>query len=259
MIEALELTDRRAIHLIGAGGKTTLMYALKRVLAGAGHRVLTATSTKIREPEPGQTDLIVFADETHDLRAAIVTAFAHHRHVTVAASRLPAEGKLLGLSLDALATLLEARVADTVLVEADGAAGRSLKAHLPHEPVIAPSADAVIAVIGADIVGRPADDAHVHRAELFRARLGLAEGHAITPADVAAIVFHPEGWLARVPDGAAVVVFVNKVATAEARADAHAIATALHEADVHRRLRRVIVGDARSGIFETFPPESRSL
>jgi probable selenium-dependent hydroxylase accessory protein YqeC len=253
VLEPLGLAHRRAIHLIGAGGKTTLMYALKSALAEAGHTVLTTTSTRIREPEPGQSDAIVLADEVPDLAAAVARAFAHHRHVTVAASRLIAEGKLQGLSPDALAAMLDARLADVVLVEADGAAGRSLKAHREQEPVIAAAADAVVAVIGADAVGRPADDAHVHRAQLFRERLGLAAGHAITPADVAGIVFHPGGWLARVPAGAEVVVFVNKAGTAAARTDAHAIAAALHAADAHGRLGRVIVGDARTGSYETCP------
>jgi probable selenium-dependent hydroxylase accessory protein YqeC len=220
--------------------------------------VLTTTSTRIREPEPGQTEAIVLAEESADLQAAVARAFAHNRHVTVAASRLPGQGKLSGLHVEALDALLEARLADVVLVEADGAAGRSLKAHRSHEPVIARSADAIIAVIGADILGRPATDEHVHRADLFRERLGLAEGHLVTPADVAAIVFHPEGWLAHVRDDTGVVVFVNKAGSASRREGGHAIATAIHAADRNRRLRHVIVGDARSGIYETFPPEPHS-
>ena len=257
-LDAFAPTESHAIHLIGAGGKTTLMFALKSALARTGRSVLTTTSTKIREPEPGQTEAIVLAEESPDLHEAIATAFANYRHVTVAASRLPGQGKLRGLQVEALDALLEARLADVVLVEADGAAGHSLKAHRPNEPVLARGADAVIAVIGADIVGQPATDEHVHRAGLFRERLGLAESHRITPADVAAIVFHPEGWLARVPDSVSVVAFVNKAGSASSRASAQAIAVALHAADSNRRLRHVIIGDARSGIYETYPPEPHS-
>ena len=163
--------------------------------------------------------------------------------VTVAEERL-ADGKLRGLAPDALRALADAHVADVVLVEADGSAGRPLKAHAPHEPVFAPGADAVIAVIGARVLGLTATDAHVHRAPLFRERLGLAEDHAITPADVAAIVLHPGGWLERVPAGVPVSVLVNAAGDAAALPGAGAIAEALRQADAAGRLARVVAGDA---------------
>jgi probable selenium-dependent hydroxylase accessory protein YqeC len=241
------VSDRRAIHLIGAGGKTTLMYALAAEFAASGRTVVTTTSTKIREPQDLPPGALVLADSVPDLTAAVAAALVMHRRVTVGDGRLPEEGKLRGLPVAALEALIVSRVADVVLVEADGAKRRSLKAHAVHEPVIAPSADGVLAVIGADVLGRPATDEHVHRAELFRARLGLAPEHAITPADIAAIVFHRDGWLARVPAGAEVSVFVR--GTDDAGADA--IAGARAAADHGGRLARITAGNGPDGPFRT--------
>ena len=43
----------RMTALVGAGGKTTLMYALARRMADAGRRVVCTTTTKIFPPEDG--------------------------------------------------------------------------------------------------------------------------------------------------------------------------------------------------------------
>jgi probable selenium-dependent hydroxylase accessory protein YqeC len=245
LLQTFGVADRRAVHLIGAGGKTTLMYALASEHAAAGRTVVTATSTKIREPKPGQTGEVILAGASPDLPAAVAAALARHRHVTVGNVRLPEEGKLAGLSVESLEALIRSRVAGVVLVEADGARHKSLKAHAAHEPVIAPSADGVIAVIGADVLGKPASDEFVHRAELFRERLGLSADHAITAADIAGIVFREGGWLARVPVGAEVIVFVRG-----ASEGAHAIALAVQSADTRRRLARVVVGEGPGGALE---------
>jgi probable selenium-dependent hydroxylase accessory protein YqeC len=116
--------------------------------------------------------------------------------------------------------------------------------------VVSPRADLVIAAIGVDCLGAPMDDAHVHRAALLRERLGRLEGAAVTAADVAGIVLHRNGYLARVARDTEVIVFVNQVAMPQALADARRLADALQRADTERRLARVIIGDVRAGVFE---------
>jgi probable selenium-dependent hydroxylase accessory protein YqeC len=167
----------------------------------------------------------------------------------------PAGGrKVAGLPVTVLDALVDARLASHVLVEADGSAGRSLKAHAEHEPVVSPHADLVIAVVGVDCLGQPLDDAHVHRSALLCARLGLPPGAPVTPEVVAAIVLHPEGYLARVGRSARVTVFVNKAGTPEALARARGLARTLASADRQGRVCSIVVGDARSGYVEAVMP-----
>ena len=75
------------------------------------------------------------------------------------------------------------RLADYVLVEADGSRRLPLKAHAPHEPVIPPEAKRVLCVVGARGFGRPIQEA-VHRPEVFCALTGTQPGDTASPENV---------------------------------------------------------------------------
>ena len=86
-----------------------------------------------------------------------------------------------------------------VLVEADGAKHRSIKAPGDHEPVVPPSTGAVIGVVGLDCLGRPMDGATVHRPERFHAVTGCPMGAPIRLAHIATLVRAPEGLFKGAP------------------------------------------------------------
>ncbi len=249
ILEAFGVAERRCVYLIGGGGKTSLLFALAHALVDRGRKVLTTTSTRIREPESAQSPRVVIGADAASLIPRLRSEFAAHDHVTAAAARGAAD-KLLGLALGDLDRLAEARVADHLLVEADGSAGLSIKAHREHEPVVSPQADLVIAVVGVDCLGAPMDEAHVHRAELLRARLGRPVGALVQAEDVAAILLHRDGYLARVAGETEVAVFLNKAATLAARAEARRLAQVLLAADRQARLARVVIGDVRTAAYE---------
>ena len=250
ILDVFGLRERRYVHLIGGGGKTTLMFAAAHALAAEGRSVLTTTTTRILYPEPVQSDCVVFGSDAASMVERLRFEFATQRHVTAVAPDPNGGRKAGGLSVAVLDALVEARVAGHVLVEADGSAGHPLKAHADHEPVVSPRADLVIAVIGVDCLGAPLDDAHVHRSALLRERLGRPAGALVTAGDVAGIVLRRDGWLARVAGECEVVAFVNKAATPAARDEARRLANALRRADAERRLARVVIGDVRSGVFD---------
>lgn len=253
LLEAFGLRERRYVHLIGGGGKTTLMFAAARALADSGRTVLTTTTTRILYPEPGQSGCVVQGTDARSLVERLRSEFAARRHVTAVAPDPTGGRKVGGLPLVVLDALVDARVADHVLVEADGAAGRSLKAHGAHEPVVSERADLVIAVIGVDCLGAPLDDAHVHRAGLFRERLGRPAGAVVTVEDVAGICLHRDGYFARVAKEAEAIVFANQAATPQAVDAARRIAASVRSADRKRRIARIIVGDVWTGAYERIP------
>ena len=249
-LAAFGLPGPACVHAIGAGGKTTLLLALADAARAAGRSAIVTTTTRMGAAEAGPAAEVVIAGAApgagHD---ALRAALARSVRVVFGASVDSVHGKLVGLPPGAVDALAAARLADLLLVEADGSAKRPLKAHAAHEPVIAPSADLVIAVVGAAAVGAHANDAHVHRSGLLRGRLGIAHTHVISPADVARIVFHEEGWLARVSAGLAVAVFVSHDSSPARIAGADAIAAALHTADTRGRIARIVTGDARVPAF----------
>jgi len=196
LLAAFDLEHRRMVHLIGGGGKTTLLGGMARALAGLGKRVAVTTSTRILTSE-GVKIGAVRIGERGDIE----------RGSPVVLVRAESGEKLLGYSAEEIDAFAE--LADVVLVEADGSAGRPLKAHAEWEPVIASSADLVVAVVGAWCLGEPLDDDAVHRAELFASRVGCALGTALEVRHVVEILFHEKGYLAKVPPRADVMLAVT--------------------------------------------------
>jgi probable selenium-dependent hydroxylase accessory protein YqeC len=133
-------------------------------------------------------------------------------------------------------------LADLVLVEADGARGRSLKLPASHEPVIPSSTTLVLVVAALDVLGRPLDADRVHRLDLVAAALGKALGEPVTAEDIGRTLGHAAGYPARVPPGTRAGVFLNKAEDAEALAAAALIATGLLP-----QYEFVAAGSAREG------------
>jgi probable selenium-dependent hydroxylase accessory protein YqeC len=218
------------------------MFTLAHHLAVAG-TVISTTSTKILYPSPTDAACVIVEDDPPRAVARLQAQLPGARHVALGKTLCDAGRKLAGFAPDELDYLRQARVADYLLVEADGAAGRSLKAHDEHEPVVSPRADLVIAVIGSDCLGAPLSDACVYRAGRSGQLLNRTLGTPITLADVATIFFHPLGYLKAVPDNADLIVLISKAGGAARRADAARLATALRTADRRQRIARILIGE----------------
>lgn len=189
--------------VIGGGGKTTLLRVLGEELA-ASRRVLLCTTTKIY-PFPG----IPLAQTREELERP------WERSCLVCAGRpLAGTGKLIAPEqpLEDLAARF-----DYVLVEADGSAGRPLKAHAPHEPVIPAAANRTICVAGASGFGRPIREA-AHRPERYAALAGVPESAAATPGTEAAVLR---------AESLGDILYVNQTETETAREVVRALARLL--------------------------------
>jgi len=207
--------------VVGSGGKTTLLRVLGTSLAAEGARVALCTTTRIY-PFPGLTNLL--SPRLEEAGAAL----AKERLVCV--GTMAEGGKLAapGLSMDMLASL-----AEYVLVEADGAAGRPLKAHAPWEPVIPPEAGQTVCVIGASGFGQPIAQA-AHRPERFAELAGASVEDAAGPEAVARVL---------AAEGLADVYFFNQADIPRRREQSRQGAEALgHPA---------IVGSLEKGVWES--------
>ncbi len=241
--ECLGLTSERVINLIGGGGKTSLMFSLARELATCGERVITTTTTRILKPDPQVSPVVILGPDSKRTQTQLRRQFQSTNPITVALAELPGD-KLAGIGSEVVDEFGRNGIADRILVEADGSAGRSLKAHKDHEPVISSATDLVVVVIGIDCIGAQLDDRFVHRAELFGSRLDRALGSLITIADVAAIVHHPDGYLAKIPATARVVILLNKVDDSNEH-EAINCARSLYQTDSGRRLDRIVLGSIK--------------
>ena len=189
--------------VIGGGGKTTLLRTLGEELS-RGRSVLLCTTTKI----------LPFPDLPCARSLAELEALRRDCCLLCAGREVPGTGKLT--ALDTPVEDLAARF-DYVLVEADGAARRPMKAHAPHEPVIPSGTRQVVCVVGASGFGQPVSQA-AHRPELYAALAGVGTDDPITPWTEAAVL-RREGLHHR--------IYVNQAETEEALRHAQALAEAL--------------------------------
>lgn len=205
---ALGLGGARVIALCGAGGKTTLMFALAREFLSRGERVLATTTTKIARAEAAEAEsgargaVLLFSGATPDAR------------------------KLTGIGPDLVNALKRSGEFDRILVEADGAARRPLKASASHEPVIPSTTDALIAVAGLNGLGLPLREENVFRADIWAQLTGICLGAPVDAASLARMAVHASGLFKGCPPGTKRVLFLNRADTPE-RLDA-----AMHVVDL---------------------------
>ena len=174
----------KCISVIGSGGKTTLLRYLAGRLPGT---VILTTSTHIY-PFPGiplvETGEKDSGKSPDRILAEIREALSRSR---VICQGQPEPSGKLASPADIVPFELLLPEADHVLIEADGAAGRPLKAHRPWEPVIPACSAMTVCVVGASGIGKPVSQA-CHCPELFASLAGISPGSLVEPEHIAAVV-----------------------------------------------------------------------
>lgn len=131
------------LTFVGAGGKTTLLYALAQELAGQGKTVLVVTTTHLYEP----AHYGVFCADADILAAAL------QKNKLVIAGCRNGKGKITFIGQEVYRRICP--YADVVLVEGDGAKRHPFKICNATEPVIPDNTNLVFAVAGLTALGRP--------------------------------------------------------------------------------------------------------
>lgn len=224
------------VAVAGAGGKTTLVYALAAQARAAGLRVLVTTTTHMGTL-PEEVTGPVFVEAEGGLGAGLRRALAEEGRATLLGRRIRPD-KLEGISPGLVDEL--AADADLVLVEADGARGRSLKLPAEHEPVVPAATTLLLVVAALDALGAPLDEERVHRLE--RVALVAGGARAIDEDTVTACLLHPAGYPARAPGRSRLAAFLNKVEDEARQASAERIAERLRPV-----YSPVVAGSARAG------------
>ena len=243
--QALMLGDGGVISLVGAGGKTSLMFKLAHELSMTGESVLTTTTTKIFEPEPEQSSCVIVSDSVTDLVGQAKELIDKHPHITMARGRLPDKGKLVGIPPGAVDSLWKSNLFRWIVVEADGAAGRPLKAPADHEPVIPGCTGCIVGLAGLSGIGRPLTDRWVFRPERFAELAGIPQNSGITESAVGDVITHKKGLFKNASARAARIAFLNQADTPEYFASGQHIARLLTE-KLDTGLDRVVIGQARA-------------
>lgn len=200
-LSSLKIARGAVISLVGAGGKTSLMYKLAEEGKAVDWRVLVTTSTRILVPTPDQYDRLdlsgkIFSD-CETLPPGIYVAGVPDTDPT----------KMRSVNLELLYYHLNRF--DLVLIEADGSAGKPLKGWKPTEPVVPHFTSATIGIIDIQTIGKRIDETLVHRLDLFCLLSGSSEGEPLSLGHLIRVITQNDG-LFRAAVGVE-KLFINKV------------------------------------------------
>lgn len=222
------------LSAVGGGGKTTMLIRLAEELSAAGHTAILTTTTHILRPLPGQMETVAGGDLSR------VRALLERKGIACVGS-----GDGVKLAAPDERTLLALRgIADALLVEADGAKGLPVKAPAPHEPVIYPASDLIVAVAGLSAMGRPIKDC-CFRLPFITALLGVTEDTILTPPLLSRLLSSELGGRKSVLPPSRYTVVLNQ-------ADNPSLLASGRETAGHIRALlpgcRVVITDLRKGI-----------
>lgn len=237
LAEAFSIGKKEAISLVGAGGKTTLLYALGRELSTLECGVILTTTTKILEPPPSPFLLQFISDELGAIKKWVTENLNHHQSLLIARKRLP-NGKLEGILPEWAEEIFSMDGVSAIVNEADGSAGRPLKAPRDGEPVIPKNTTLLVPLIGIDGMGCPLDEEKVFRSAIASLLLDLPIGSTVTENAIARLAMES---MKSGPAGARIVPLINKVDIPGGLEKARSLARYLLAVDP-TRIRRVVLG-----------------
>lgn len=203
--QAFDIARGEVVSLIGAGGKTSLLVGLGYELAEAGWRVLATTTLSM---SAHQLELMPRAMPLSAGADAISDALTHDKFVYLYGTI--ERGIVKGLHPDDIPALLDALDSDVLLVEADSADAKPLKAPLTGEPVIPSETTLILQVASLAALSATMDERGVYNARAMIDRYGFAEGTRIKSPWVALVLRDEQLGLQGVPPEPRLVTFLNQ-------------------------------------------------
>jgi probable selenium-dependent hydroxylase accessory protein YqeC len=194
---ALGISSGDVVAFAGAGGKSGAILSIARELVDDGMRVIVAPTTKMLLTETERVGPLVTLDKAGDPTSRIKSSLVGSGAVAVG-SGLLSKKRVSGVEPDFVSAL--AKLVDVVLVETDGSRRRPIKGTAGHEPLLPGSSTLVVAVANIHALGKPVDEEHVHRPQLFSDLTDIGPGQSITAHAFALALAH--GSLRDLPEGA---------------------------------------------------------
>lgn len=189
------------VSITGAGGKTSLMFALGEELR-KDYKVLVTTTTKIFMPLREKYDfLYLLKNKDMEYRCRVDNG------IYVVGKYSSEEGKLIGLDCGELSS--ESEYFDFILIEADGSKRKPLKGWKENEPVICGGTGMTIGVLDIQSVGLRVNEENIHRVDRFSNITGAKIGEKVEIEHIESMIFHPEG-LFKASAGER-ILYINKV------------------------------------------------
>lgn len=202
------------VAFVGAGGKTTALFQTARELAPC----IVTTTTHLGTWQADEADQRIIIHKMEDVNLLEDIAFSGVILVTGAENK----NRLTALAPKQLAWLEQFCNYHSLplLIEADGARGKPLKAPKAHEPVIPAFVDTVIVVAGLSGVGKGLDEGNVYNAEGYKLQVtsGKWQEKTVTAEILTNVLMDEEGGVKGIPQKTRKNALLNQADTAELQA-----------------------------------------
>jgi probable selenium-dependent hydroxylase accessory protein YqeC len=208
--------------VVGAGGKKTTM----ATLGGRLDRAVVTATVRIPIFDEWAGRVVITEEPVRTVGDALERSDADEWPLGVVPEQ-EREDRYRGYDPETIDRVAEFDV--PILVKADGARMRRFKAPDDHEPRLPATADTVVAIASAHVVGEPLSEELVHRVPEVGRITGLDPGEEITAAAVADVLASDRGGRKDVPSGATYVPLLNMVDDADLEANARRVATEIHD------------------------------
>ncbi len=224
---AFRLSSAPITTIVGAGGKTTTLFQLGKEYRQDHSRVIVTTTNNMSHDQPltAEGHLI----HQGDLRKTLEQILHSQGLICLTGEWDEQTQRWRGLQIEELQHLSTRTQEHSIplIIEADGARGRCLKAPAAHEPVIPPFCEAVIVVAGLAAIGKPLSEPWVHRPDRFAELSGCALGEILRQEAVQGILCHPLGGRKGIPPDAKSHVLLTQAESPQAQAAAKGMSAAL--------------------------------
>lgn len=215
------LAPYRLVSIMGAGGKTSLMWNIAQDFNQQGENLIFSTTTKVWNKAP-KNITICLAQNKQDVLSSIQEKI--QKSSLLLASCVNEEGKLLGFDPYFFSELLEHNNAKYI-VEADGARSKYFKVHGDEEPCLVQKSDLIIITLGLNVLGKSNFSKYIHRPELLSLKFPehfsqgkktsvLKNIRNLSVKVLAEMLFAPCGYFAKVEEhssNAPFILFLNHV------------------------------------------------
>jgi molybdenum cofactor cytidylyltransferase len=209
-----------SVAFVGAGGKTTSLFALANEYP---YSTIVTTTTHLGAWQFQAVDRHIIAVRPEDL-----AGLGDHK-VTVVTGPAVADDRMVSVNPEVLRTLRRVALAQgrLLLIEADGARQRPLKAPGSDEPQIPPFTEHVVVVAGLGGIGRRLNYESVYHQDIFARLSGLGPEDVVTADALGQVLADTRGGLKGIPARARRIALLNQADTQELQAEAQRIANRL--------------------------------
>lgn len=191
------------VSIVGAGGKTTLMFKLANELKDK-EKVLVTTTTKIYKPNKNEVDYLSIGKEGYEF-----IKNGKDYGIYVYGEGINKEDKLIGIDPNLIKDFKNNF--DYILIEADGSKKKDLKAWNDNEPIIYNANNKYIGVLSLNTIDIEINNNNIHRIEEFFNLTNSNIGEKVTLDILTEIIFNKKGlFKSSVGEN---ILFLNKAET----------------------------------------------